>query len=104
MINYYKLEDKKVVPCSNVLEWGKFFEDFKSRRVAKTVILPGIMVSTMFLGMHISHDLVKETPQIFETMIFGGDHDGWSQTHSTWDEAEKEHNEICRKIRDQEPL
>lgn len=45
-------------------------------------------VSTVFLGL--DHNLYGP-PHLFETMIFGGEHDGYQERYSTWAEAETGH-------------
>lgn len=91
----YLLDGKKIVPCHDVLEWAKKFE-FMDRAVSKTA-LNYCDVSTVFLGVDHSHFGIG--PHIlFETMIFGGEHDQYQERYSTWDEAEKRHNEIVEAI------
>ena len=47
------------------------------------------MVSTVFLGL--DHAFDGGTPLLFETMIFGGEHDEYQERYATWDEAEAGH-------------
>lgn len=62
-----------------------------NRIVAQTDI-GRIQISTVFLGLN--HRYFGDGPPlIFETMIFGGKHDGYQSRSSTWEEAEKEHAE-----------
>jgi len=50
----------------------------------------GITVSTTFMG--IDHNYMPSGPPIlFETMIFGGPHDQYTERYATWDEAERGH-------------
>jgi hypothetical protein len=78
----YKLEGHKVVP-------GEFDWDDPSCIVAKTDI-GDIHVSTVFLG--IDHNFSDDGPPLlFETMIFGGEHDRHQTRCSTWEEAEAMH-------------
>ena len=48
-----------------------------------------ILVSTIWLGMN--HQWGAGPPLIFETMIFGGEHDQWQERYSTRAEAEAGH-------------
>lgn len=88
MGGYYVLDGHEAVPCADVLEWGRAFGDTEKRRVAATEI-GDIHVSTVFLGL--DHSFGEGPPMIFETMIFGGDHDEDQWRYSTWEEAEKGH-------------
>lgn len=72
-MKYYKLdENKKVVPCHDGLEWGKWFYRIENIRVDSEMI-DGHLISTVFLG--ISHDFSgsSDAGDIFETMIFNND-------------------------------
>ena len=64
--------------------------------VAKDVI-GKVRVSTVFLGL--DHNLDGGKPILFETMIFGGRHDGYQERYSTWEEAEKGHKKALRIVK-----
>lgn len=87
---YYILDGKTPRGVDDVIEWAKSFEN-SNRIVAQTDVSKDVRVSTVFLG--IDHDWTGTHPELFETMIFGGDfaEDCWR--YSTWDEAEKGHAE-----------
>lgn len=53
-------------------------------------------VSTVFLGFSHGHD--KGKPILFETLVFGGEHDGYMLRYTSWDEAISGHEEVCRMI------
>lgn len=86
------LKDKKPIPCSDILEWGKWFENSKNRLVAQTELPGKILISTVFLG--IDHNFLSlGRPVLFETMIFadyGWDH-RYCERYCTWEEAELGH-------------
>lgn len=87
----YRLEGHTPVACEDLLEWAQSFES-SERRVAQTDIKDGVRVSTVFLGM--DHNFGSDGPPLlFETMIFGGPHDGYQVRYPTWDEAERGHEE-----------
>ena len=91
MANYI-LDGKTAVKCNDILKWAAWFEK-ADRRVAKTE-KDDIRISTVFLGMN--HSFSKGPPLLFETMIFGGEHDRDLWRYSTWEEAEKGHLEACK--------
>lgn len=92
---WYKLVDKKVVPCA-VNEMPDF--SMKARRVALTVINTDIRVSTVFLGIdHSWND--DDVPLFFETMVFGGVLDGLMHRYSTWSEAKQGHAIILKRTK-----
>lgn len=87
----YILDGKNPVPCDDILEWGKWYENAK-RSIANTMVTPDIRVSTVFLG--IDHNFgTSGTPVLFETMIFGGPHDQYTERYTTWDDAINGHYE-----------
>lgn len=96
-MNSYILVDKKPVECENIIEWAKWFEK-ADRRVNATELPDGVRVSTVFLGM--DHSFMGGPPLLFETMIFGGEHDGYCERYSTWEEAETGHQKAIELIFD----
>ena len=62
----------------------------KERHVARTN-LGDAEISTVFLG--IDHGYLTEKPILFETMIFGGIHDGYQNRCCTLSEAYKMHDD-----------
>jgi hypothetical protein len=94
MSDKYILEGKKTVPCEDLMEWAKWFEQ-ADRSVAKDDV-NGVSVSTVFLGL--DHAFGESQPMLFETMVFGGDLDQEQARYSTWDEAETGHKEMVARV------
>ena len=55
-----------------------------------------MFVSTVFLD--IDHSFDDGEPLLFETMIFGGENDGYRYQYLTWDDAVKGHQFACEKV------
>ncbi len=93
MINYWILDkDHNPIPAVDVMEWGRFFE--KSDRVVARDQVGDITISTVFLGIDHRMDRPQDhgnPPILFETMIFGGEHDQYMDRCATWIEAEAMH-------------
>lgn len=87
---YYILKNKIPQPVSDVIEWAKEF-DGSPIHVDLTQLPNNVSVSTVFLG--IDHNYGDGKPILFETMIFGGEHDGYQKRYSTWGQAEQGHKE-----------
>ena len=85
------LQGKVAVPATPH-EWAKWYETAE-RHVGK-VEKDGVMVSTVFLGLNHAWE-PNEPPKLFETMIFGGEHDQYQERCSTWGEAEIMHKTAC---------
>jgi len=78
---YILNEVGEIAPESDVLKWAKWFENISNRKIAFDVVR-GQEVSSVFLGIdHRFHG--QGDPILFETMIFGGPHDGWQARSAT---------------------
>lgn len=87
---YWILKDKKAVKVNTVQEWGAYFE--KSGRIVKQTHVGPVFVSTVFLGIDHNFSCKKDAPVLlFETMIFGGKNDDYTDRYSIWEEAEIGH-------------
>lgn len=93
-MEYYILEGHKIVPCKDVMDWGKWFE--KADRHVGNTTQNDVQVSTVFLGL--DHSFGGKIPILFETMVFGGEHDEEQVRYSTWEEAEQGHKEMCEVV------
>ena len=89
MIGYYILDDKKrIVSCSDFSVLSKYL-GMSVGRVSHN----GVEVSTVFMVMEHGRDEL-DRPILFETMVFGGPHDGLQQRYCTWQEAEAGHESM----------
>lgn len=86
----YILVDKVPVKCDNFDNFYKI-----DRKILRTKF-GEVEVSTVFLGFSHGHD--KGKPILFETLVFGGEHDGYMLRYTSWDEAISGHEEVCRMI------
>jgi hypothetical protein len=88
--------DGKIPVKTDLNTWGAWFEN-ANRTVAKTVIDPGqCEVSTVFLGLDHSW---SGPPLLFETLVFGGPRDGLMDRYTTWEQAEKGHDDIVAEVK-----
>ena len=91
MSEHYILDGKNPVPA-DLMTWAKWIDDPKKRRVALDE-KNGVRVSTVFLGL--DHSFGGAVPLLFETMIFGGEHDEHQERCTTWEQAEAMHKTAC---------
>lgn len=97
MSDFYILKDRTVLPESDLLTWARWFEDAGENRVVARTAVGTVTVSTVFLG--VDHQFSPDGPPlIFETLVFGGPHDGTMDRYSTWDEAERGHVAMLARI------
>lgn len=77
-------------------KWGNDFDaEMAYKRVAKDR-RGDVAVSTVWLGLN--HQFGDGPPLIFETMVFGGDHDDEQWRYSTEVEALAGHAEVCSAV------
>lgn len=80
----------------DTMTWALWFNK-AGRYVAHDEPSPGVEVSTVFLGL--DHNHAEEGPPIlFETMIFGGEHNESQWRYATWDEAEAGHKAVVEML------
>jgi len=91
---YYKLgNDGKTPKQSRAI-------DSKVKTVKKDKITSSgsdITISTVFLGL--DHNWGDGPAVLFETMIFGGEHDDYQVRYETWEQAEKGHQEALNLVK-----
>jgi hypothetical protein len=92
--------DRDGEPIHDVLEWARLFENDEYRRIALTNLPSGIEVSTVWLG--INHRFVGDGPPlIFETMVFGGEHNEEMWRYATENEARQGHEWVVKMLQDE---
>lgn len=89
---WYILNGHEPVPTDDIREWGEFMEKV-DRHVRKTHI-GDAMISTVFLA------ILHPGGYLFESLVFGGVHDGYMDRYYTWDEAEQGHDRIIDMLVD----
>ena len=94
----YILQGRTPVHEPDVAKWSAWFET--ADRVVSRTEIHGSVISTVFIGMN--HGYYDQPPVLFETLIFGGPLDGEGRRYSTWDEAERGHQEYVQKILESE--
>ena len=84
-VRYYVLIGRNPVAVS-FHHWGVWFE-YSKNRIIKQITLPdGVRVSTVFLGL--DHSFMPDGPPVlYETMIFGGAHNGYQDRYTTYEAA-----------------
>jgi hypothetical protein len=86
MSQHYVLVNGEVRPAE-LMEWAEWLEN-ADRAIGRDV-RNDVMVSTVFLGL--DHSFGGSVPLLFETMIFGGEHDQHLERYSTLNEAKEGH-------------
>lgn len=95
MIDYYDRQGNHI----DLHTWAARFESPDAYNEYKRIgddERNGVRVSTVWLGLN--HNWGDGPPLIFETMVFGGDHDEEQWRWSTEEQARAGHAEICSAV------
>lgn len=86
---YYILDDDyKPIKIDNIMQWAEWFQT--ANRTVAVNDIEDVRVSTVFLGIdHQFHS--GDAPILWETMVFGGAHDGFQDRYTSYGEALKGH-------------
>jgi len=90
---YYILEGK--IP-RKIEDMDEFINHPHQVITVKSTNISDILISTVFLG--IDHAFGRGEPILFETMIFGGEHNEYQERYATWEEAEEGHHRACELV------
>ena len=83
----YKLVGKEPVECD--INDIMLHDD---RIIAKDYF-GSVKISTVFLIF--DHSIMSKTPILFETMIFGGEYDGYQERYSNYEDSFIGHKKAC---------
>lgn len=97
---YYILDDRgQPAPAASVEEWGAWYaRNMDARRVDRTELPSGVEVSTVFLALNHRH-FGSGPPILYETMVFGGEHDQMQWRWVTREQAIAGHDQIVAALR-----
>lgn len=95
-MSYWILKNKVPVETEDMFQVNNFLSDFKNKVVKQENLADDVRVSTVFLGL--DHRFGEGPPLLFETMIFGGEHDQYQTRCSTWSEAEEMHKQALKLL------
>jgi len=74
---------------TDLMKWGAWMEHRNLRSIASDTLPDGTLVSTIFLGFDHSWD--APPPVLWETMVFGGEHDQFQDRYSSLEDAKAGH-------------
>lgn len=80
-------------------EWSERLGDIAYKHVAVTAVGDDVEVSTVWLGLDYSFGF-GGPPLIFETLVFGGELDGWMDRYPTLEAAEAGHEAMVAEVRE----
>lgn len=96
MENYILQEDGEIRKEPDLLKWAKQFE--KADRHVGNDTIGDIVISTVFLGIDHNHGNDGK-PILFETMIFGGEHDEYQERYTDVKSAKIGHRKALELVK-----
>ena len=96
MSRWYILDNNNKPIPKPVLEAAQWLEDNDHRRTVKRDEIGDILVSTVFLGL--DHAWDSDTPVLWETMIFGGEHNQYQDRYTSYEDALEGHKKALTLI------
>ena len=96
MSRWYILDNNNKPVAKPVLEASQWLEDNDNRRIVKRDEIGDILVSTVFLGL--DHAWDSDIPVLWETMIFGGEHDQYQERYTSYEDALEGHKKAITLI------
>ena len=91
---HYILKDGQPVKAE-LLVWAKWFE--KSERTVAKDEIGKVLVSTVFLGL--DHRFGSGPPVLWETMIFGGEHNDFQERYTSVEDALEGHKHAVELVK-----
>lgn len=92
---HYILEEKNIKRV-DFLTWAMWYQG-ANRTIAWTEV-DDVIISTVFFGLDFSFG-IENVPELFETMILGGELDGEKIRCATWEQAEELHERFVKRAR-----
>ena len=89
--------DGKTPIPADLMTWAKWCESNPALKIVKQEEVHGVKVSTVFLSL--DHSFGHGPPVLWETMIFGGEHDEYQERYSTYDDAVAGHQKAVEMVR-----
>lgn len=83
-------------PATDTIAWADWMGDETKRRIGLDIDpVKQVAVSTLFLGINPGVFNIFGKPMLFQTMIFGGPHEGDAKNYYSWEDAEEGHKWAC---------
>lgn len=96
MSRWYILDNNNKPVAKPALEASQWLEDNDHRRIVKRDEIGDILVSTVFLGL--DHAWNSDVPVLWETMIFGGEHNQYQERYTSHEDALEGHKKALTLI------
>jgi hypothetical protein len=86
---WYILDKDNKPVKSTIIQHSEWIEANPERKAVKQEHIGDIFISTVFLGL--DHSWNSDIPVLWETMIFGGEHDQYQDRYTSYEDALEGH-------------
>lgn len=87
-MSWYKLDkNNNPVKARDIDDYMKWHDENIDKVTVMRQDVDGITISTVFLGLDHSYPGDNTKPLLWETMIFGGEHDQYQERYYSFDDA-----------------
>lgn len=94
-------ENNKPVKATSVIEAAEWLEKNPERKAVKQEHIGDVRISTVFLGLDHAWPKNDITPVLWETMIFGGEHDQYMDRYTSHEDALEGHQTALNLVNKQ---
>ena len=98
---WYILDENNKPIRSTIVDCGKWLEENPERKAVKQEHIDDIFISTVFLGLDHAWPKNDIIPVLWETMIFGGEHDQYMDRYTSIEDAIEGHQTALNLVNKQ---
>jgi hypothetical protein len=96
---WYILDENNKPILSTIIQYVEWIEKNPERKAVKQEYVGDVRISTVFLGL--DHVWNSDIPLLWETMIFGGEHDQYMDRYTSYEEALEGHQTALNLVNKQ---
>ena len=96
MSKWYILDNNHNPVSAPIMEAAQWMDENPNRKIVKQEYVDDIHVSTVFLGL--DHSWTGKIPVLWETMIFGGEHDNYQERYTSYQDALEGHQKALNLV------
>ena len=98
-MSWYILDKNNKPVKSTIVDCGEWLNKNPERKAVKQEHIGDVFISTVFLGL--DHAWDSDIPVLWETMIFGGEHDQYQDRYTSVEDALEGHQIALNLVNNQ---
>lgn len=100
-MSWYILDEDNKPVKSTIIQYSEWIEANRERKAVKQEHIGDIRISTVFLGLDHAWPKDDVKPLLWETMIFGGEHDQYMDRYTSYEDALEGHQNALNLVNKQ---